>query len=329
VDSGVPAVSAHGSGFIAVWADDAVDAIRFATRGDGAPNTLAWTPGADLLSAAGTNTFQPRVVAVPSGNAVALWLRGTNPWAVESALRDLEDPVAGALDVPAAAVAGEPVAMSMPGTDAWSGVQNVLFSFGDLTGAIVTPTFHAWAMPGTYPVTATVTDRAGRQASRTQPIVISAPPAPPVVTPPPADPVPAPPPPPPAPIAATPPAAPPLIPSPRALTVGAARLTVPGRLTRTSLRTAKCVNVRARALRPATVTVRVFSGIRSLRLFGQARARFTRPATRVLCIAVPARARTFAPRTRLVIRVETALGVRLAVTGATVSRREVTVPLTG
>jgi hypothetical protein len=59
--------------------------------------------------------------------------------------------------------------------------------------------------------------------------------------------------------------------------------------------------------KPARVTVRIFSGIRSIRLFGAKSVRFTAPGRKVVCIRVPFRAKTFDARTRLRVSLAVAL----------------------
>lgn len=139
------------------------------------------------------------------------------------------------------------------------------------------------------------------------------------------DPVPPPPPAPPAPPApASTTTKPPVlvVGAPRTLTVGPATVQAPRTVSLAGLRAAKCVNVRVTARRPITVNVTIYSGRRSLRLFGQKSTRFTRPGTRVLCVPVPARARTFRPRDGLTLDIRSA-GLRrvgLSVTGVSTRR---------
>ncbi|MGD9572948.1 MAG: NHL repeat-containing protein [Thermoleophilia bacterium] len=97
------------------------------------------------------------------------------------------------------------------------------------------------------------------------------------------------------------------IPSPRTLGVGPATAVVPGRISLGSLRRSKCVRTLVLSSAPARVTVRIFSGIRSIRLFGASTVRFTAPGRRVVCIRVPARAKTFDARTRLRVSLAVAL----------------------
>ncbi len=97
------------------------------------------------------------------------------------------------------------------------------------------------------------------------------------------------------------------IPNPRTIGVGPATAVVPGRISRGSLRRSKCVRTLVVTSRAARVTVRIFSGIRSLRLFGARSVRFSAPGRAVVCIRVPFRAKTFDARTRLRISLAVAL----------------------
>ena len=66
-----------------------------------------------------------------------------------------------------------------------------------------------------------------------------------------------------------------------------------------SLTRSKCVLVTVASSRPARVLASIFSGRRSIRLFGQKRVVFTGPGRRRVCIPVPFRAHTFDLRTQL------------------------------
>ena len=61
--------------------------------------------------------------------------------------------------------------------------------------------------------------------------------------------------------------------------------------------------------KPARVLVTIFSGRRSVRLFGQRLVRFAAPGRTITCILVPRRARTFNVRTPLSFAVGYALGL--------------------
>jgi hypothetical protein len=97
------------------------------------------------------------------------------------------------------------------------------------------------------------------------------------------------------------------IPAPQTVTAGPTQARAPGQISLRSLKRSKCVKVVVRSTRPARVLATIFSGRRSLRLFGQKEVRFFVPGQRVVCITVPRRAHTFNIRTPL----RFALGYRL------------------
>jgi DNA-binding beta-propeller fold protein YncE len=98
------------------------------------------------------------------------------------------------------------------------------------------------------------------------------------------------------------------IPSPKTISVGPATVIAPGKISLRSLRRSKCLRTLVLSSRPARVNVRIFSGTRSIRLFGAKRVLFRAAGRKVVCIAVPFRAKTFDARTRLRITVAVALG---------------------
>jgi hypothetical protein len=98
------------------------------------------------------------------------------------------------------------------------------------------------------------------------------------------------------------------IPNPQTIRNGPARVTTPGRISLGSLRRSRCVLTRVVSAKKARVLVTIFSGIRSRRLFGADLVTFRRPGRRIVCIAVPRRARTFNARTQLRVAVGVALG---------------------
>jgi hypothetical protein len=98
------------------------------------------------------------------------------------------------------------------------------------------------------------------------------------------------------------------IPAPQTIQGGPTTIVAPGTVSITSLTRSKCVLVRVASARPARILVSIFSGRRSIRLFGQARVVFRAPGKRRVCIAVPFRAHTFNVRTRLNVALGYAVG---------------------
>jgi hypothetical protein len=74
---------------------------------------------------------------------------------------------------------------------------------------------------------------------------------------------------------------------------GPALLVAPKRVSLRSLKRSKCVKVRVQSTRPARVGVAIFSGIRSIRVFGRAEVVFRAAGKRVVCVRVPLKAHTF------------------------------------
>jgi hypothetical protein len=98
------------------------------------------------------------------------------------------------------------------------------------------------------------------------------------------------------------------IPAPQTIQGGPTTIVAPGTVSITSLTRSKCVLVRVASARPARILVSIFSGRRSIRLFGQARVVFRAAGKRRVCIAVPFRAHTFNVRTRLNVALGYAVG---------------------
>ncbi len=101
-----------------------------------------------------------------------------------------------------------------------------------------------------------------------------------------------------------------LIANPQTIRSGLATVVAPKRVSLRALRASrtKCVYVRVTARAPARVQVSIFSGTRSIRLFGQTRVVFRAKGTKVVCVRVPLRARTFDVRTPTRIAVATKPG---------------------
>lgn len=85
--------------------------------------------------------------------------------------------------------------------------------------------------------------------------------------------------------------------NPRTIRNGPATAVAPKGVLLTKLKRTKCVNVRLTVTEPARILVAIFSGTKSIRVFGQKTVRFSAPGSRVVCVKVPFRARTFNVRT--------------------------------
>ena len=103
-----------------------------------------------------------------------------------------------------------------------------------------------------------------------------------------------------------------LIANPQTIRSGLATVLAPKRVSLKALRASKskCVYVKVRAKAASRVLVAIYSGTKSIRLFGQKRVVFRAAGTKVVCIKVPLRAKTFDIRTPIRIAVATKPGAR-------------------
>jgi hypothetical protein len=121
---------------------------------------------------------------VPDGSGDAFAPVGFSPDAatVPVIAYDATPPVLGPIAAPGSPAAGAPASLSVPASDAISGV-SVSWSFGDGRSASGAAVSHTWTAAGRYTVTATATDGAGNTATtsaqvavldRTAPVISSA-----------------------------------------------------------------------------------------------------------------------------------------------------------
>ena len=101
-----------------------------------------------------------------------------------------------------------------------------------------------------------------------------------------------------------------VIENPRTIRNGPARVVAPKGVSLKNLKKTKCVRVRVSTTKPARVLVAIFSGTKSIRLFGQKIVRFPAPGTQVVCVRVPFRAKTFDVRTPVKIAIAVRDGFR-------------------
>jgi hypothetical protein len=140
----------------------------------------AWTAPAPV-SASGRVALHPQLALDGRGNAVMVWERATDGDAtkheIQAAGFDGEAPTVGAIDGPATATAGVPVAFSAQASDVWSPVQ-LAWAFGDGATAGGPSAAHVFATPGERQVTVTATDATGRATSASRTVAVSAAPLP-------------------------------------------------------------------------------------------------------------------------------------------------------
>lgn len=103
-----------------------------------------------------------------------------------------------------------------------------------------------------------------------------------------------------------------LIANPQTIRSGLATVVAPKRVSLKALRASKgkCVYVKVRAAAASRVLVAIYSGTKSIRLFGQKRVVFRAAGAKVVCVRVPLRAKTFDVRTPIRIAVATKPGTR-------------------
>ncbi|MCU0309084.1 MAG: PKD domain-containing protein, partial [Thermoleophilia bacterium] len=219
-------------------------------------------------------SLNPAVAVGPGGDAIA----GTS-LSGDSACSAARDPVlvrgldaspprVDALTLPARATTGVPIAVGASLSDAWSGLLEPAWDFGDGTPAVTgAQASHTFAVAGTYTVRLATADTAGNSGHQERTVLVEDPPAPPA----------------PGPAGAPGPGAgpaPPPVARDLAAPVLRARLVgVRGRL----------VRVRVAVSEPARVTLVAWSGRRRV---GQAVAGFRRAGTRVVALRIGARPRS-------------------------------------
>jgi hypothetical protein len=101
-----------------------------------------------------------------------------------------------------------------------------------------------------------------------------------------------------------------IVPNPRTIRNGPARVVAPKGVSLRDLERTKCVRVRVTVTQPARVLVAIYSGRKSIRLFGQKIVRFSAPGSVVTCVRVPFRAKTFNVRTPVRIAVAVRKGAK-------------------
>jgi len=135
----------------------------------------AFGPIDDVATHPSDLLVSPQVAADGLGNATAAWTRSSpSEFVVEVTHYDASPPQFGAIEVPAAGVAGATLTMSAAGSDALSPV-STSWSFGDGGAADGAQVSHAYAAPGRYEVRMTLTDGAGNAASATRSIEVVGP----------------------------------------------------------------------------------------------------------------------------------------------------------
>jgi hypothetical protein len=164
---GYPWVAADPQGNVtAIWAryDNGTKVLAQATRH--VAGSSSWSPTVDL-SVGRPITAIPAAGVDPQGHVSMVWSSTEDPWAGSSSVFDAVGPALRDLAVPAYAVVGQPVAMSVDPFDAWS-TGTIYWNFGDVQFATGTAVNHTYNSAGTRTVMVTGIDALGNptQASR-------------------------------------------------------------------------------------------------------------------------------------------------------------------
>lgn len=172
-----PAIAVDAAGRVAVaWrrADGSDPRVQVATRDPGAAAAV----GADV-STRGVVVDDPGVALDGAGNGVVVWRRAAGADdIVQMAGLDDAPPVLTEVGVPAAAVVGEPVRLSVRARDVWSALApGPTWSFAADVGAVGASVEHAFPAPGDYTVRVVQADAVGRVAVAERRVGVSAPPA--------------------------------------------------------------------------------------------------------------------------------------------------------
>jgi chitodextrinase len=131
-------------------------------------------PAATVASIDSSNSFSGITSAADStGNAIAIWGTGPTfgPTATYGSYFDGVGPSIDAFGVPSSGTAGDQMVFGTASSDR-SGIKGTAWDFGDgghAGGAVVT---HAFGAPGTYTVTATVTDNTDNTTTKSQQVVV-------------------------------------------------------------------------------------------------------------------------------------------------------------
>ncbi len=111
------------------------------------------------------------------GRALVLWEAADNTGTTNQRLhlseRDSTPPTFGAINVPATATAGRPVALSADATDALSGAATVRWDFGDGSQAGGASVSHTFGVAGSMTVTVTATDSVGNTTTQTRTVAVA------------------------------------------------------------------------------------------------------------------------------------------------------------
>lgn len=149
---------------------------RFQARAAHRPIAGPWGPAVDL-SDARNEAAQPRFAVDTQGYVTAIWRQDDGSrTTMRSRALDPVPPDIRSVQVPATAVVGKPVAMSIDAVDAWSSVASA-WDFADGTSGSGATVHHCFRTPGSRTITVTSADAAGNTATETRSVTVAADPS--------------------------------------------------------------------------------------------------------------------------------------------------------
>jgi hypothetical protein len=167
---GYPWVAADAQGNVtAIWARfNSTDLLAQATHH--VAGSTSWSPPVDL-SVGWPITAVPAAGMDPQGHVTMVWSSNVNPSSGASSVFDPIAPTLKNVVAPATATVGQPVALSVNGSDAWSAV-TVSWDFGDDQSASGAAVNHTYNSPGERTLTITGVDAAGNTAQTSRTITV-------------------------------------------------------------------------------------------------------------------------------------------------------------
>jgi PKD domain len=154
-----------------VTVSPAGEAVVVWERTDGADNIVEAASGiatagvwqlAVPLSAKGEDADEQQLALDAQGDVMAVWRRFDGSfYLAEADVLDASGPLLGSLSIPTRGVVGQPLTFSVSPFDAFSAPGATTWSFGDGVSSPGTSVTHAYAKPGSYPVSVRSVDAFG------------------------------------------------------------------------------------------------------------------------------------------------------------------------
>jgi hypothetical protein len=173
---GYPWVAADAQGNVtAIWARyNSTNLLAQATHH--VASSTSWSPPVDL-PVGWPITAIPAAGIDPLGHVTMVWSSSADPSSGSSSVFDPIAPTLKNVVAPATATVGQPVALSVNGSDAWSAV-TVSWDFGDGQSGSGAAVNHTYNSPGERTLTITGVDAAGNTAQTSRTITVDPAPVP-------------------------------------------------------------------------------------------------------------------------------------------------------